>query len=645
MSESFFLTKTTIDPRRMIDVGGAAALDQHELLRTRLSASVGRAAAALFAEPLLSRGNGAAGATVSWYATSGGAVAKLAQLPADARAEAEASLRRTLSEIAGALSDPDLGPLVGAALMLDGPDDVWVVDRKPVLVNWGLASPEAQASLGARDREFGERLGRFLPLPAAPALNRDEHAARGYAASTGAAAASAGAAASVAAAAAAPVAAAAAAPGPRVATGGRTIDESGGQTVGGPGGVGGPAAPAPPPADAEPAPGVWRWRWIAPVALILLFGGLLLWLLRPGALLYPERPTVAAIDEGAVAEAARAANRALEERIARLRDALDGAVCTPRGDLVLPGGLTPDGRTPPPADAAEAPPADRPAPVRPDALAPPSPGRLVQPAPGGGDPVSLLAVLERGVAMVLAQGPEGGGHGTGFFVTPELLVTNHHVVAPAAGGGRLLVTSETLGQTRPAELIASLGPLEETGVDLALLRVPGAGGAPLTIRLSRAPLKLQQVIAAGYPGFALETDERYQALMNGDGGATPGLVVTDGIVNAEQQLGPETSVVLHTAQISPGNSGGPLVDACGRVVGVNTFIRNDQTALNSLNFALAADDVAAFLRANGAAAETTEAPCAPAVAPPPAATPPVALAPPAAAAPDAAPAPADAPRP
>jgi S1-C subfamily serine protease len=197
-----------------------------------------------------------------------------------------------------------------------------------------------------------------------------------------------------------------------------------------------------------------------------------------------------------------------------------------------------------------------------------------------------------------------------------MLITNHHVVAPALGGGEVFVTSQTLGSVRPATVMATLGPLESAGGDFALLSVDEAIGEPLSIRTPQDSMKLEQVIAAGYPGFALETDDGFQALMRGDGQAAPGLVVTDGIVNAEQRLGPQTDVVMHTAHISPGNSGGPLVDGCGQVVGVNTFIRNDEASLSSLNFALASDDLVAFLRANGAEAALTQDDCAPALAPP-----------------------------
>ncbi|MEM6623128.1 MAG: trypsin-like peptidase domain-containing protein [Pseudomonadota bacterium] len=659
MTESFFLTKTNVDPARLLPVGGTPAVEQFEALNQFLQTKLGRRAADLFAEPVMSRGNGAAETTVSWYVSRSGEGRPLEELPPDSRAAVEGQLRRLLTDASSALSDPDFGPLLGAALHVDNARSVWAVDGHPFLIDWAMIPADAMADPAARERHFGETLGRFLPIAAVPAITRDEWQQRGYAAGS----ANAGAMPlSDAPSAADPVVeptAAAAVPPTGAAPAAGATSAAGAVGMAAQGGGAAPPPPGTPVATEEPA-GPWRWRWIAPVALLVIFSLGLLWILWPGNLLYPVRSEPSVIEDDALVEAARAANQTLEERIRDLRQAVAGAVCLPDGRLALPDGRTPDGRpaqvppaagtpaeggggglvpapdatpggnapveggtppvpddqTPSPERASTAPSAGPPqddglVEVDPDSLTPPSPTEIVTAPPAdGGDPVSLLDVIEGRTVMIVAVGQMGAGHGTGFVVGPELVLTNFHVIEPAIGQGRLLVTSEAVGQILPAELVASSGPLEQTGDDFALVKVPGLQAEPYALLRPPATLKLQQVVAAGYPGFTLETDASYdlRALIQGDPSAVPDMVMTQGVINAEQEIGPQSNVVVHTATISSGNSGGPLVDNCGRVVGINTFGKGrildvgggqDRSIAWTLNFALASADFIEFLEANG----------------------------------------------
>jgi hypothetical protein len=117
------------------------------------------------------------------------------------------------------------------------------------------------------------------------------------------------------------------------------------------------------------------------------------------------------------------------------------------------------------------------------------------------------------------------------------------------------------------------------------------------LSVSRDVDRLDNVIAAGYPAIVIETDENYQRLMEGDMTAMPTVSFTDGIVTAMQHPS-GADLILHSATVSPGNSGGPLVDRCGRVVGVNTFVRSEET-YRRMNYALAADELMKFLNDNG----------------------------------------------
>ena len=172
------------------------------------------------------------------------------------------------------------------------------------------------------------------------------------------------------------------------------------------------------------------------------------------------------------------------------------------------------------------------------------------------------------------------------------MVTNFHVVAKASAD-KIFVTNKSIGTLKRATIVKMLGPMDTKGADFALLRVADVSQPAFAVRVDDKSLRLQSVIAAGYPGDLLRTDAAFKALQSGDLSAVPDLAVTEGSVVAEQDLSDTTHAVVHSAPISTGNSGGPLIDMCGRVVGVNTFVVKGP--MRSLNFALASDDLMAFL--------------------------------------------------
>ncbi len=161
------------------------------------------------------------------------------------------------------------------------------------------------------------------------------------------------------------------------------------------------------------------------------------------------------------------------------------------------------------------------------------------------------AVVKVEVASGRGGGRKQGGTGSGFLFTPDgFLVTNDHVVAEAAA---VEVVSED-GERSAARLVGT-----DPHTDIAVCRMEGSGLPCLGFGDSRSLRVGQVAIAIGNPlGFQC--------------------TVTAGVISAlgrslRSRTGRLIDDVLQTdAPLNPGNSGGPLLDSAGRVIGVNTAI-------------------------------------------------------------------------
>ncbi|HLO76555.1 MAG TPA: serine protease, partial [Magnetospirillum sp.] len=215
----------------------------------------------------------------------------------------------------------------------------------------------------------------------------------------------------------------------------------------------------------------------------------------------------------------------------------------------------------------------------------------------------LVDRLHHAVVLVIAEKDTGSG----FFVTPDTVVTNNHVVA-SAKNGQVMVVGRGLDAPRPARVVARTKSQGQNERDYAILRVEGAQVAT-TLPLELQAGELSNVVAAGFPGLLLDTDMNFRALIRGDMKAMPELAMSQGAVMAVQNRDRGLPVIAHSAPISGGNSGGPLVDMCGRVLGINTFINVAVQQASSAGFALAANDLADYLRANGVKPEIASGAC------------------------------------
>jgi serine protease Do len=131
--------------------------------------------------------------------------------------------------------------------------------------------------------------------------------------------------------------------------------------------------------------------------------------------------------------------------------------------------------------------------------------------------------------------------GSGFFVTSDLVVTNAHVLCPKGQGIQVGLSDE---RKLIGEVVQS-----DAQVDLGLVRVPGANAQPL-------PLGNVGDLAVGDKVMII--------------GSPVGLdfTVHEGSVSSLQRSAYGVAFVQLDAKISPGNSGGPVIDNQGRVVGV-----------------------------------------------------------------------------
>ncbi|MFJ3172398.1 S1C family serine protease [Streptomyces roseus] len=166
------------------------------------------------------------------------------------------------------------------------------------------------------------------------------------------------------------------------------------------------------------------------------------------------------------------------------------------------------------------------------------------------------------VTIEASAGDGEGGTGTGFVYDQQgHILTNNHVVASAANGGKLSATFSD-GKKYEAEVIG-----RAQGYDVAVLKLknPPSGLKPLPLGDSDKVAVGDSTIAIGAP-FGLSN------------------TVTTGIVSAKNRpvasgdgSGAKNSYMsaLQTdASINPGNSGGPLLDGRGAVIGINSAIQS-----------------------------------------------------------------------
>jgi len=173
-----------------------------------------------------------------------------------------------------------------------------------------------------------------------------------------------------------------------------------------------------------------------------------------------------------------------------------------------------------------------------------------------GTPLTPAQIAERTIpSVVLIRVP--GGLGSGFVVAADgRIATNLHVIGGAREATVVLADGREL--THPDVLAV------DEKRDLIVLRVAATGLRPLPLGDSSRVRAGDRVVAIGHPLGLSNT-------------------VSDGLVSAVREVSPGISVLQLSAPISPGSSGGPLLDDRGQVIGISTLL---STRGQNLNFGL-----------------------------------------------------------
>ena len=184
-------------------------------------------------------------------------------------------------------------------------------------------------------------------------------------------------------------------------------------------------------------------------------------------------------------------------------------------------------------------------------------------APAHALDASTVTSLKNGTVLLrVAQ-----GEGSGFFVDETTVMTNAHVVQSVdeGGGVRVVLDSGTRGSVTLDGTVRAV----DASLDLAVVHVPATPGRALTLT-AELPVETQDVVAVGFPLGSLRAF--------GVGQSDPPVSLRPGAVTAiHRSPDGAVSYLEHNTNMQEGSSGGPLVDARGRVVGVNVAIMSRDT--------------------------------------------------------------------
>lgn len=201
----------------------------------------------------------------------------------------------------------------------------------------------------------------------------------------------------------------------------------------------------------------------------------------------------------------------------------------------------------------------------------------------GFDPAAIYASRAPGVVTLYADlGPEGQSQGSGFVVDAKgTILTNAHVVTNVAdaGGGTVRGADRLYVEFRDRDRVPAKIVGWDLFSDVAVVRVD-----PRAHTLAPVPLGNSSAVVVGTPVAAIGSPFNEQSSLS------VGVVsATDRTIDSLTSGYSVSDAIQTDAPINRGNSGGPLFDARGRVIGINAQIRSTSGTAEGVGFAIPID--------------------------------------------------------
>lgn len=195
------------------------------------------------------------------------------------------------------------------------------------------------------------------------------------------------------------------------------------------------------------------------------------------------------------------------------------------------------------------------------------------PTPGQSES-ETTAIMSRGVVLITAQGPQSSGAGTGMILTEDgLVLTNYHVVE---GSTSLTVTAPNESKVFRATVLG-----RDASNDVALLQLENASGLE-TVSVNQREVKVGDPVTA----IGNARGQGYLSIASGKIASLSETITVQDDFGGTRRL---EGVIATTAAAVPGDSGGPMLDANGQVIGMTSAgstVSNQGVEQTTVSFAV-----------------------------------------------------------